>query len=163
MIRGTTAQFRFKLPYPKNEFQWINVAFWQDNNPNELLPIIKTKDQCAYLNSEAGMCVSLTSEETLRFSDKYKAKFQVRALHTASGTVFGSRQALIPVYPMNGNTGDQDPTLPDTSMDVLIVLDGKGIIAGDDDDDLTILDGQQIVSEDASRFVVLDGKGIVSR
>ena len=32
MIRGTTAQFKFKLPYAKNELQWITMKFWQPGN-----------------------------------------------------------------------------------------------------------------------------------
>lgn len=101
MIRGTTAQFRFKIPCTYNDLEWVAIKFWQNGNigtPNSSLPIIKSKGYCSV--SESGeLCVSLTAEETMRFSDKSKARVQLSAKKW-DGTQFASHQQLITVYPM---------------------------------------------------------------
>jgi hypothetical protein len=73
MIRGTTAQFKFKLPYTKEELAWATIKFWQSRNTNPLLPITKKLEHCDAPDDSKELCVSLTAEETARFSDKYKA------------------------------------------------------------------------------------------
>ena len=98
MIRGTTAQFKFKLPYTKEELEWATITFWQSSN-HSLLPITKKLEHCSAPNDSNELCVSLTAEETARFSDKYKAMVQLRA-QPFGGIVFGSKQQLITVYPM---------------------------------------------------------------
>ena len=128
MIRGTTAQFKFKLPYPKEELLWTTIKFWQPNNLSSLLPITKKLEHCEASDNPMELCVSLTAEETMRFSEKYKAKLQLRAQHGASGTVFGNRPQLITVYPMNDEILNEDPTLPAKNEDGWVVLDGKPII-----------------------------------
>ena len=126
MIRGTTAQFKFKLPCAKGELEWATIKFWQSNNPNILLPITKTLQHCGNSDDIKELCVSLTAEETKRFSDKYKAKIQLVALHTTSGTVFGTRPQLIPVYPMYDGG---DTTLPDAGIENgFVILDGENIL-----------------------------------
>jgi hypothetical protein len=127
MIRGTTTTYKFKLPYPKDEFTWITIKFWQDNNPSELLPITKTKEHCGSLDNPKEICVSLTAEETARFTDKYKAKLQMRALHTVSGVVYGNRAKLITVHPMSDDIINENPILPSESKEGLIVLDGQDL------------------------------------
>lgn len=127
MVRGTTAAFKFKLPYPKEELTWLTVKFWQPDNPSDLLPITKVLEHCDVADSPCELCVSLTAEETARFSDKYKAKMQIRSQHTASGTVFGCKPRIITVYPMRDDIIEDDPMLPPVSDNVLIVLDGKVI------------------------------------
>lgn len=128
MIRGTTAQFRFKLPYTKDELTWIRIKFWQPNNQHELLPITRTKDYCTTTNDPNEICVSLTAEETSRFSDKYKAKVQLRA-QPIGGTVFGSHEHLITVYPMLDEIIEEDPTItpPTPTEDGWIILDGDTV------------------------------------
>lgn len=123
MIRGTTAQFKFKLPCTKGSLEWATIKFSQSNNPNPLLPIVKTLSHCGNPETSHELCVSLTSEETLRFSDKLKAKVQLRAFHSTSGTIFGMKEKYIPVYPM-----DFDPYVPvDGLDDEYIILDGGKI------------------------------------
>lgn len=127
MIRGTTAQFKFKLPYTKDELTWATIKFWQPNNPNELLPITRKLDDCATTDNPMELCVSLTAEETSRFVEKYKAKVQLRAQHAYSGTVFGSRPELVTVYPMSDDILEEDSTMPSVNDEGWIILDGETV------------------------------------
>ena len=173
MIRGTTAQFKFKLPCAKGNLLYATVKFWQPGNSGTLeapLPITKRLADCygfesseqiniekwnsgnyEEIKSNLGisgkswneltdeekkkfatesfeeLCVSLTAEETLRFSDQSKAKVQLRA-QQKDGTVFASHQQLITVYPIIDDIITDDPSFPeDENSDGLIVLDGKPI------------------------------------
>ena len=128
MIRGTTAQFKFKLPYSRTEIQMATIRFWQSNNTNNL-PIVKTLDSerlddCFISEDSKELCVSLTAEETSRFSDKYKAKVQLRA-QNVDGTIFGSRPQVVTVYPMPDDI--IDPTLPPANEEGWIVFDGDTV------------------------------------
>ena len=126
MIRGTTAQFKFKLPYPKDELEWVTIVFWQPNNPN-LMPIYKNKTCCSATDNPNEICVSLTAEETKLFSDKYKAKTQLRA-RTLLGEPFGCRERLITVYPMNDKILDNnDPTIAIPSTQGWQILDSGDV------------------------------------
>lgn len=130
MIRGTTAQFKFKLPYAKNQLQWVTMKFWQPGNDGTTeapLPIIKKKEHCDASDDSKELSVSLTSEETLRFTDRYKAKVQMRAQHT-SGLVFASKEKVVTVYPLDGDL-TQDAILPGETDDGWIVLDGQPVIS----------------------------------
>lgn len=130
MIRGTTAQFKFKIPYELNQLEWVRVKFWQPNNPNELLPITKTKSECTEL-SAGEVCVCLTSEQTARFSDKYKAIVQLRAqpLAELGGPVFACRQRLITVYPMLDDMIEEDIATDSTVVteEGWVILDGQSV------------------------------------
>lgn len=130
MIRGTTAQFKFKLPYAKRELLSATIKFWQPNNTNNLLPIIRTLDadklnDCFVSDDSKELCISLTSEETSRFSDKYKAKVQLIAQHI-DGTNFGSRPQVVTVYPMPDDI--IGPTMPGANEEGWIVLDGETVV-----------------------------------
>lgn len=128
MIRGTTAQFRFNIPYTFDELGWVNITFWQPGNNGTIehpLPIIKTQDQCNAPNSPNEVCVTLNSEETARFSDKQKAYVQLRA--QADGNIFASKQEQITVYPINDELLEGDLDLPAPSEDGWIILDGSTI------------------------------------
>ena len=130
MIRGTTAQFKFKLPYTKEELAWATIKFWQPGNSGTTeapLPITKRLDHCEPSDDLQELCVSLTAEETSRFSDKYKAKVQLRAQHLDNGTVFGSRPQLITVYPMLDAIIEEDPTMPGANDEGFVILDGETI------------------------------------
>lgn len=127
MIRGTTAQFKFQLPYPKGELLWATIQFWQPGNPNQFDPITKKLIHCDGPDDAPELYVSLTTEETMRFSEKYKGKVQLRAQHANSGAVFGSRTILFPVYPMNDEILDEDPALPAVNEEGWVILDGKPI------------------------------------
>ena len=131
MIRGTNAQFKFKLPYTKDELVWATIKFWQPQNPSKLLPITKKLQDCKAPADFKGLCVSLTAEETSRFLDTYKAVVQLRACHQGSVTVFGTRPQLITVYPMDDDIIEEDPIVPP--------------LPGEDEDGVIILDGEDIV------------------
>ena len=128
MIRGTTAQFKFKLPYAYDAITNITIKFWQPGNPNESLPIFKYKQDCVALNSNE-IYVSLRPSETALFSDKYKAKFQLSA-RPEIGSLFGSKEHLITVYPMPDDIMLDDPTVdPDVPLDAeWILLDGNTVM-----------------------------------
>ena len=129
MIRGTTAQFKFKLPYTKDELDWITIKFWQPGNI-ALTPIKKTKPNCSTTDNPNEICVSLSATETAMFSEKYKGKVQLRA-QPAFGSPFGSRQKLFTVYPMLDDIiNDDDTTEPDIPQteDGWIILDGETVV-----------------------------------
>jgi hypothetical protein len=127
MIRGTTAQFKFKLPYPKEELEWATMKFWQPGNMNEYLPITKKLEDCDAPADSTELCVSLTADQTMIFSEKRKAKVQLRAKHRNSGAVFGSRPQLFTVYPMNDEILEEDPTLPAENEEGWVILDGETV------------------------------------
>jgi hypothetical protein len=134
MIRGTNAEFRFKLPYDFSELSAIKITFWQDNNngpsSDRPLPIVKIREQCSPGDQPNICSVILNQEETLRFTDKRKANVQLRAT-TTTGIPIASPQQLIAVYPVYDDTIlDGDAILPTPSYDGLIVLDGQPIIQG---------------------------------
>jgi hypothetical protein len=128
MIRGTTAQFKFKLPYSYDELMNITIRFWQPGNPSSSLPILKYKNNCMELDKNE-IYVSLRPSETALFSDKYKAKLQLRA-QPKVGAPFGSKEQLISVYPMPDDIIIDDPTIdPETpTEDEWIILDGDAIV-----------------------------------
>ena len=127
MIRGTTAQFKFKLPYPKDELAWVTIKFWQPGNLDNRLPITKQLTNCSTTENPNEVCVSLLASETALFSDKYKAKLQLRAQHSDSGTTFGSHPQLVTVYPMHDEIIEEDPTLPVANSEGWVILDGEVI------------------------------------
>jgi hypothetical protein len=172
MIRGTTAQFRFKIPCVKGRLTSAIIKFWQVGNPGSILaplPITKKLSHCTAFETDERkninkwnsneyedikadlnlldktwdsltedekkqfasatfneICISLTAEETLRFSDKTKANVQLRA-RRKDGATFASRQQLITVYPINDDIVIEDPTLPDEDGG-FIILDGGPIV-----------------------------------
>lgn len=131
MIRGTNAEFRWKLPYDFTEVEVVKITFWQDNNNgpsnSRPLPIVKIKEQCHQGERPNELVVILNQEETLRFTEKRKAKVQLRAL-TTTGIPFGSKEQLITVYPVYDDSILDDVILPTPSYDGLVLLDGKNII-----------------------------------
>lgn len=126
MIRGTTMQYKFKLPCPKDELEWATIKFWQPNNPSKLLPITRKLADCVAIEPYE-LCVSLTAEETSRFLDKYKYKIQIRAKHQG-GAVFGCKPKLFTVYPMSDDILDEDPMMPAENPEGLIIFDGDEIL-----------------------------------
>lgn len=133
MIRGTSAEFRWKLPYEFSELALVQITFWQDNNSgpssNRPLPIIKTREHCYPGGQPNELAVMLHQEETLRFSEKRKAKVQLRA-KTTSGKYIGSHEELITVYPVHNDSVLDDVILPTPEDDEFIFLDGQNIIVG---------------------------------
>ena len=131
MIRGTTAQFRYKLPYSFDEIETLTVTFWQPGNGGPSLerplPITKTKlhgDIEPLPGNKYVAIASLTKEETLRFATDRKAKMQLQG-QTMSGIDFASKEKYITVYPVVDGSVTDDPVIhPDVD---LIVLDGGTI------------------------------------
>ena len=142
MIRGTTAQFKFKLPYLKEDVLLAEAKFWQPNNSKGLnqdfpLPITKAYKREV---SEQGdivtnypwnwidnntLVVRLGQQETLTFSDKYKARVQIR-VRTADGLVFASTPQIVTVYPIYGDEPLGEEVIP-SSDDQWVVFDGDTI------------------------------------
>ena len=128
MIRGTTDLLKFKLPYTKNDLEWITIQVSQPGNPSRLLPVTKTKTQCSCEDGSTDLYVSLTAEETARFSDKYKAQVTFRAKHATNGKIFGKPPQLITVYPMSDDILEVNPLMPDANESGWIILDGETIL-----------------------------------
>lgn len=142
MVRGTTAPFIFKLPYSKNDIELAEVNFWQPGNTKGLnrdypLPITKvyrmaTADDGALVTNypwnwtdDYTLMITLGQQETLTFSDRYKAFTQIR-IRTTSGTVAANTKQSITVYPSPwDNTLGNDVVLPET--DEWVILDGQTV------------------------------------
>lgn len=143
MTRGTVAQFQFKLPYSKENVQSAEVVFWQSNNSglddDFPLPIkkgyaLETSVDGSIVTSgpwnwidDNTLAVKLWQQETLTFSDKYKARVQLRAKST-DGLVFASPQEVITVYPIYGDYPLGDEIIPAPDEEGTIILDGEDIV-----------------------------------
>lgn len=137
MIRGTNAQFKFKLPYKYYELSMVQITFWQSNNNgpsiDRPLPIVKILEQCSPSNIANELWVTLNQEETLRFEDDRKAYVQLRGT-TVDGIPFASKQQTVTVYPIYDDSilDDVTPTptptpTPNPDSDNWIMLDGSSI------------------------------------
>lgn len=133
MIRGTTAQFKFKLPYNVVDIATAKINFWQENysgpNQSRPLPIVKVLSQCSESNMPDELLVFLNKEETLRFLDDRKAYVQLHA-KTKDGTAFASKKEAITVYPVYDDSILDDDILPTPTPDYgdVIILDGEPIV-----------------------------------
>ena len=126
MIRGTTAQFNFKLPYKFSELVTAEVSFWQENNVGTVdapLPIVKTLLSCAETDNPYELSVTLSPHETARFVVERKGYAQLIA-EVADGTKFGNKEWQFSVYPMYEGTQIPDD---DSDLDDWIILDGGNI------------------------------------
>ena len=131
MIRGTTAQFKFKLPYNFNDLIAVKVMFWQDNNDGPTtarpLPIIKTLKQCSQTEAANELLVSLSKEETLRFKDDRKAYAQLLG-KIVDAPAFGCKPRMITVYPVGDDSILEDDIIPTPGLeDDFVILDGSVI------------------------------------
>ena len=131
MIRGTNAQFVFKLPYSFNQISTAKIMFWQPENDGPTdgrpLPIIKILQQCSQSKNPNELCVTLNQEETLRFKDTRKAYVQLRA-RTVDGIPIASKQQSIIVEPSYDDSVLEDDILPTPDNEGYVYLDGKSII-----------------------------------
>lgn len=132
MIRGTTAYFKFIMPYDYGQLSSAKVVFWQNynNGPSDSrpLPITKVLSQCSPTKVPNELAVSLTPEETLRFSDRRKAYTQLTAT-SIEGVKFASYQEMITVYPVaDDSIEDSEGLLPIPGGDGVIILDGGHIV-----------------------------------
>ena len=130
MVRGTTAQFKFKLPYDFSELAVVKIMFWQPGNygPNETrpLPIVKVLQQCNRCENPREISVTLTEEETLRFSEKSKAYVQLRA-RNSEDNAFATKQEEITVYPVYEDVTLDEDLIPTPGFDGIVILDGHYI------------------------------------
>lgn len=132
MVRGTTAQFKFILPYDYSDISSVKITFWQPGNngvdETRPLPIVKVLSQCSRTNIPNELSVTLTEEETLRFTDKRKAYVQLKG-QSSEGNIFASKQEIITVYPICDDSilDDPDDILPTPSEDGWVILDGTTI------------------------------------
>lgn len=128
MIRGTTQDFTFKMPYNYDDLSLITVVFWQHgySGPEESrpLPIVKYRDDChVSQNSNKEITVTLLPEETARFIDDRKAYVQLSGTTTSGARFANSPPREITVYPLHRDfvLGD---IVPSSESNGLIILDG---------------------------------------
>jgi hypothetical protein len=129
MIRGTTAQFKFKLPYLVSEVKEVTVNFWQNNNAGTIsapLPITKTLESCATTDNPYEISVTLIPHETARFSSYRKGYVQLEA-ETIDGITFGNTPQMFSVYPNQNIEEDEDVPGGDPDDEDFIILDGGNI------------------------------------
>ena len=134
VIRGTTAQFKFNLPYKYNDLEIAEVTFWQPGNrgpdTTRSLPIVRVLEQCSPSTSNPyELRVTLTQEETLRFSEERKAYVQLRA-KSKDGYVFASKQETLTIYPIYDESVLDNIIPPPPEGDEWIILDGENIQQG---------------------------------
>ena len=131
MIRGTTAQFKFNMPYPISDLLWVTVKFWQPGNiGTDIAPLPITKKLSNEdLSKLEEVVITLSPTETARFSDKLKARVQLRA-KASNGTTFASKEQLITVYPMSDDIIIDDPEWDEEDEEGYIILDGQSIVRG---------------------------------
>lgn len=92
-------------------------------------------------NNSNELHVSLTANETMRFSERHKAKMQFRAMLKSNGKVISCKPKLITVYPINDALLEDDIVIDTIFDDVWAVLDGQNITQYDA---LVVLNGQGI-------------------
>ena len=130
MIRGTNQEFRCKLSCTYEDLATVRVTFWQENYNGPAswrpLPIVKVLAQCSPVGEDV-LSVTLNQEETLRFTEKRKAKAQLRAV-TKSGVPIATKEHLIKVYPVYDDSVLDGGVVPTPTYEDLIILDGRSII-----------------------------------
>lgn len=140
MIRGTTAGFKFTLPYPLCDLSVVTVTFWQNGYEGigmNKLPIIKEFTNFSESDKSRELTVTLTELETKIFTDKLKARVQLVArtrpiVDSETGKEiepsvrFASRESLVTVHPINDYIEEDKPehTEP-TDDDGWVILDGQ--------------------------------------
>jgi hypothetical protein len=141
MIRGTTAPFKFKVPYAWSDICAIEATFSQKKDDGNQLSIIKEYDTRWGENVNPGgftpdekdpyvIYVVLDPEETLCFSDKRKAQVQIKVYCQHKGTV-ANRPAMFTVYPINNDSILEDAGEPAPGDNGMRILDAGKISGGD--------------------------------
>ena len=131
MIRGGNVEFRFDLPYNFSDLAVAKITFWQENydgpSKDRPLPIIKVLAQCRQGSKPTELSVTLNQEETLRFTEKRKAKVQLRA-ETTTGIPIICKERLVTVYPSYDDSILDDNIIPTPDYDGWVRLDGGSIV-----------------------------------
>ena len=141
MVRGTTAPFKFNVPYVWEDICALEATFTQKQDDGNQLVIIKEYDTRWGGNINPGgfapdtnnlnvVYVSLDPVETLQFSDKRKAQVQIKAYAPGYGTV-ASKPVKFTVYPVNNDSILEDPGTPSPTDKSVRVLDAGKISGGD--------------------------------
>lgn len=137
MIRGTTAPFKFVVPYAFQEITRIEAVFWQKHHKGTdeaPLPIEKIynglengrNDGFAAPTLESKeVHTTLTPEETFRFSENEKGYAQVKVFYADRNLIVSSKEQKFTVYPSHND----DPIIvdPPEVMDDLYVFDAGAI------------------------------------
>lgn len=136
MVRGTTAVFKFKLPHQLKHVTLADVVFWQEGYSGEIgnpLPI-----KMSYVNSDFTepdsyeLVVVLTGSKTKAFTDKLKARVQMKAsieeYDGKAASTIGSQPQLFTVYPMDDDImdGTYEEDMPKSNQGY-VILDGDSI------------------------------------
>lgn len=155
MIRGTTAPFKFEVPYDTSTISAIVVTFSQkhwNGTATAALPLEKWY-LASWMTQEDGSVklvetrndgfafsetnpkeiqTTLTEEETLRFSDKEKAYMQIRVQFDIDGgqVTRASLPQKITVHPVLNDSQIGTPT-PSETIDDLYIFDAGAIKAGE--------------------------------
>ena len=142
MIRGTTAVFKFTLPHELQHIAEAKVVFWQEGYKGTLtnpLPIVKeytnTKDLVGITSKD--LVVVLNGAETKAFTDKLKARVQLKAVseeyvdehgQVITRTSLGTIPQLFTVYPMDDSIIDGAIDENTQTQGGYVVLDGGNIV-----------------------------------
>lgn len=155
MIRGTTAPFKFEVPYDTSTISTIVVTFsqkhwrltdiapfslekrytasWvtQEDGSMKLIPMINNGFAFSETNSKE-IQMMLPEEDTLRFSDKEKAYMQIRVQFDIDGgqVTRASLPQKITVYPVLNDSQIGTPT-PSETIDDIYIFDAGAIKAGE--------------------------------
>ena len=122
-IRGTTCHFKFPLKCNFEELLTVEIVFWQIDN--DTMPIKKNLNHCKATDKPNELSITLSQEETFKFSEKRKAHVQFRAVGP-DGECFGIKAQQITVYPSYSNEHLGDMVLPEP-VNGYIILDGENI------------------------------------
>ena len=130
MIRGTTAQFKFNLPYVFKDLIYAEIIFWQKGDSfSDAHSVIITKDinSCSGDRNKKEVYVSLTQSDTLKFSDKKHGYVQFRG-KVIDGNVFASKQESFIVYPVVSDDilGEVNPPT-DHDNDGWVIVNGGSV------------------------------------
>ena len=135
MIRGTTAQFTFKLPKELNlnDVSYIQITAWQKGytgTPIAPLPISKTytnSDWGSVLKDEHTLVVVLSPEQTARFTDKLKGYIQCKVV-VEGKAIYGTYEQRFTVHPMYKDMVGGDMGEIEQNSEGWIILDGQTIM-----------------------------------
>ena len=130
MVRGTTAQFKFNLPYQLKDIEGAEITFWQKGDSfSDAHSVIMTKDlrYCSGNPADKVIYVTLTQNDTLSFSEKKHGYVQFRGI-AADGSVFASKQESFIVYPLvNGGIIEGGTPPPDDDGDGWEIINGGSV------------------------------------
>ncbi len=144
MIRGTTEQFQFKIPYKYEEVEYVEITFLQEDvfgTADAPFPIKKYLNACDDTTGTNILRIVLHPNETMRFIDTKKAFVQLVG-RTFEGNVFSHRKHQITVYPVCSDHIFA-PISPPVTDDGWLIIDGGVIVDGPGGN--IILDGGSIL------------------